>query len=255
MIRTAAVVLTVLAVLTVLTPIFAEGRWPFWEAVDSASYQLYVKDFGSLSAICSSGAYWTDGKRTRLLTAGHCAVDDGVRYAISRDGLTFAEATVIYRGWKKKEGSVLTWRFVLSGPPQVRPAQYGSDIDARAGDFAILEVAGALKTMPLGSNKDLQLGDLLFSIGFPIGGPKIAAPGIVGNPIYDAPGTAWDRYIGMNVPGKPGSSGTPMLDESGQIVGILVAGAGDNLHLATPIDLVRLKVPCLDQPVCAYFKP
>lgn len=231
----------------------AADRWPHWEDLEVTGYQLYVKNFDGLTAICSSGAYWTDGRTTRLLTAGHCAVDESVRYAVSQDGLNFVEVRILARGWKKKEGKSLSYRLFLAGPPNVR-SHDNPDVDYRAGDWAILEMTGARKVLAFGDSLVLQRGDALYAIGFPIGGPSVAAVGIVGNVKYDAPGTPWDRYIAANIPGKPGSSGTPVVNVAGQIVGLLVAGAGDNLHLLTPISLIQQKIPCLAEPVCAFFE-
>lgn len=93
--------------------------------------------------------------------------------------------------------------------------------------------------MKIGTSAKLLIGDAIFSVGFPIGGDRFASTGIVGNPRYSAPGTRWDNYVGLNIQGQPGSSGTNIVNEVGEVVSILVAGArgGDNLHLGTPIDL------------------
>lgn len=230
----------------------AQTKWPGWDALDVSSFQIYVKEFGSLTSACSAGAFFTNGKTTRLLTAGHCVYDETVRYAITRDGLNFVAARVLDKGWKGSSAGAAVRAHLRLG--LLTPQQVPSGVDTRGGDWAIIEVDGRLPVTALGTSKGLDLGDLLFSVGFPIGGDKMAAQGMVGNPRYNAPGTPWDGYIGARIPAAPGSSGTIVVNEKSQIIGILVAGARNDamLHLLTPIDLVRSKVSCLDAKVCAF---
>jgi hypothetical protein len=205
-----------------------------------------------LEAVCSSAAYWTNGTKSRLLTAGHCAAltsKSNAKIAISKDGLTFYEAKVIASGWRdesKKDGSYS----VSPNLPRISPRDSLVDgIDTTGGDWAILEVKTVLPVLPL-SRTPVKRGDFVYDIGFPIGGDSVAAWGIVANVAYGGTGTPWDGYIATNLPAMPGSSGTPVVNIRGEVVGILVAGAGDNLHLLTPIALVLEKLPCLMDEEC-----
>ena len=226
-----------------------------YQRLDTSSYQLFVRNLSSLEAICSAAAYWTNGKTTRLLTAGHCVVDESVRYALTNDGLNFREANILLRGWKAGSGMRFSWRSLLKGLPNLRAISTYNGMDVSLGDWAILEVKGKFETIPIGDSKILKMGDELFAIGYPIGGDKMATRGIVGNPAYLAPGFPWDGYIGANIPALPGNSGTAIVNTKGEMVAILVAGVGDNLHLLTPISLVRERAKCLSDEICPESKP
>ncbi len=195
-----------------------------WDALDRAAWQVYTRDFGKLEASCSAGAYWAGANVTRILTAGHCVVNESAQYTVTRDGLNFVEAKVLARGWVGN--------------------------DTSGGDWAVLEINGRHSVMPLGDSSTVKMGMSVFAVGFPIGGDKIATQGMVGNPRYRAPGTPWDGYIAASLTALPGSSGTTVVNKDGQIIGILVATAGNVFFLLTPINLVKSKVPCLQQEQC-----
>ena len=191
-----------------------------WAAFDRAVWQLYVREWGSLRAICSSGAYWTDGVTTRLLTAAHCVDNPRAEYAVSQDGSVFLPVRVLAVGWP--------W-----DPVQRRY------VDTEGDDWAVLEIQGLHSTMTVGLDAEVYLGMPIYVLGYPLGGDKLAAVGIVGNPEYAATGTLWRRYIGAQIFSRPGSSGSLVVNGDGLIIGILVAGAGEQLHLLTPIRKVR----------------
>ena len=109
------VLLALLLSLVLALPAGAEAKWPLWSVLDAASVQLYVKEFGGLAAICSAGQIVAPpGVVTAAvypgvefyLTAGHCTLDNSVRYAITRDGLNFVEVKVLATGISRIGGEV-----------------------------------------------------------------------------------------------------------------------------------------------------
>jgi serine protease Do len=50
------------------------------------------------------------------------------------------------------------------------------------------------------------------------------------------------RAIQTDAAANPGNSGGPALDTRGNIVGVLVAGGGENINFAIPIRLVCAKL-------------
>ncbi len=203
-----------------------------WSALEQASWQLWAYDsHGHAADVCTAGAYWSDGNKTRLLTAGHCTVGrKGYRYFITKDRVTFHEVRVLARGWFKVGGYLITSK----------------------GDWAILEVDGGYPSVPLGTSSGVETGMAAYGVSYPLGADRIAVHGIVSNPHYRFPGIHWDGYIALDMGSLPGSSGTTLVLGSGRIFGILVASAGRTFVLATPIDLVRKHVPCLDQDYCLW---
>ena len=52
---------------------------------------------------------------------------------------------------------------------------------------------------------------------------------------------AW-KVIQTDAAANPGNSGGPALDKQGHVVGVLVAGGGENMNFAIPIRQLCLKL-------------
>ncbi len=92
-------------------------------------------------------------------------------------------------------------------------------------DLAVLEVVTAadMPPMPLAADKDVPLGEQVFTIGFPVPGvlgtdPKFSEGSLGGQ---TGLGAAWLYQI--TVPVQPGNSGGPLVDHRGFVVGVIVA--------------------------------
>jgi len=103
-----------------------------------------------------------------------------------------------------------------------------------ANDIALLKVEGIFPALPLADSNRVQLGESVFTVGFP-------NPGIQGMQVkvtrgeisslagvQDNPG----QYQ-ISVPVQPGNSGGAVVDEYGNVTGIVVARLSDQAALAT----------------------
>jgi serine protease Do len=79
-----------------------------------------------------------------------------------------------------------------------------------------------------------QTGDELLLVGSPYGLYGTVTTGIVSRVSL--------RAIQTDAAANPGNSGGPALDTRGNIVGVLVAGGGENINFAIPIRLVCAKL-------------
>jgi S1-C subfamily serine protease len=131
------------------------------------------------------------------------------------------------------DGYLLTNAHVARGrgPLQVRrsgappsPAEVVG-VDA-ATDLAVLRVAGRdLPTLPL-SERRLRVGELVLAIGNPLGFDRSVTVGVVSALYRRIPGERGDVLDGLvqtDVSINPGSSGGPLLDAAGAVVGITTA--------------------------------
>jgi S1-C subfamily serine protease len=50
------------------------------------------------------------------------------------------------------------------------------------------------------------------------------------------------RVIQTDAAANPGNSGGPALDKNGNVVGVLIAGGGENINFAVPIRLACAKL-------------
>ncbi len=146
-------------------------------------------------------------------------------------------------------------RVVLPVPPSQSPLEIASVgkrqiVDAKVvgmhkeSDLALLKVEGHhLPTLPLGTRRPVQPGELVFAIGSPEGLQSSVTMGVVSSvwrqPDPDKPMV----YIQTDAPINPGNSGGPLVDLDGYVVGlntfILSQGGGsEGLGFAIPARLV-----------------
>jgi S1-C subfamily serine protease len=97
-----------------------------------------------------------------------------------------------------------------------------------------LERPSGLHSLALGGSSRLRIGDHIATISSPKGLANTVSDGLV-SAIRDDEG---ERLIQISAPISPGSSGGPVFDASGRVVGIatLQMSEGQNLNFATPID-------------------
>jgi len=101
-------------------------------------------------------------------------------------------------------------------------------------DVAVIRVqAASPPTLQLGSAEDLRVGDHVVAIGSPLGLQNTISEGIVSG--------LRGNVIQMSAPISRGSSGGPVLDSTGKVVGVSVATvtAGQNLNFAVPINWAK----------------
>jgi S1-C subfamily serine protease len=123
-------------------------------------------------------------------------------------------------------------------------------------DLAVLRVdAGKAKlpALPIGTSKELQVGQRVFAIGNPFGLDQTLTTGIVsalGREIESATRRMIHGVIQTDAAINPGNSGGPLLDSAGRLVGVTTAiyspsGASSGIGFAIPVDEVNRIVPRL----------
>jgi 2-alkenal reductase len=117
----------------------------------------------------------------------------------------------------------------------------------------LLKVPATLRPIPLGSSRDLKVGQSVLAIGNPFGLSRTLTSGII---------SALDRYlptqdyaeiagaIQTDAAINPGNSGGPLLDSAGRLIGVNSAirsasGSSSGVGFAIPADLVNRIVPQL----------
>jgi hypothetical protein len=108
-----------------------------------------------------------------------------------------------------------------------------------AYDLALLKVpADKLPALPLGDSSRVQVGQHVVAIGNPLGLSNTVSDGLVSalRPIG-----AQVSLLQLSAPISPGSSGGPIIDERGQVVGVstLMITRGQNLNFGVAINAVK----------------
>ena len=148
-------------------------------------------------------------------------------------------------------------KFMVSLPnqKQVEAKLVGRDQNK---DIAVLElrerVAG-LAPVLVGTSRDLQVGQKVIAIGNPFGFDHTVTTGIVsalGRSMLGAGDVTIRDMIQTDASINPGNSGGPLLNSSGELIGMntMIAspsGASSGVGFAIPVDTIRKIVPQLIQ--------
>lgn len=119
----------------------------------------------------------------------------------------------------------------------------------KARDIAIIKANGNdFRMLSLGDSSRLQIGEEVVAIGSPLSLESTVSNGIVsGIRTLDEGG---GQLLQITAPISPGSSGGPLFNMEGQVVGITTSGFenGENLNFAVPINNVKPLLKRLSKP-------
>ncbi|QSB01704.1 trypsin-like peptidase domain-containing protein [Methylomonas sp. EFPC1] len=121
-------------------------------------------------------------------------------------------------------------------------------------DIAVLKIGVGFKRpppVPVGTSRDLKVGQKVFAIGNPFGLDWTLTGGIVSaldRSLGGQEGPAVEHLIQTDAAINPGNSGGPLLDSAGRLIGINTAiyspsGASAGIGFAVPVDTVMRVVP------------
>jgi S1-C subfamily serine protease len=96
-------------------------------------------------------------------------------------------------------------------------------VDA-ANDLALLKADGRFACLPIAASRTGLLGGTVATVGFPDIGLQGFAPKLAKGEIASLSGAGDDpRYFQISVPVQPGNSGGALVDERGNVIGIVSA--------------------------------
>ena len=156
----------------------------------------------------------------------------GSGFIVSSDGLILTNAHVVSEA---KEVMVK-----LNDRREFKAKVLGADPKT---DVAVLRIdAKDLPTVPLGSARDLKVGEWVLAIGSPFGFENSVSAGVVSAKGRSLPDDSFVPFIQTDVAVNPGNSGGPLLNTRGEVVGINSqiysrTGGYQGLSFAIPIDL------------------
>jgi 2-alkenal reductase len=157
-------------------------------------------------------------------------------------------------------GHVVTNNHVVAGARRVYvQLDAGDPIEARVVgaspeyDLAVVKLARApknLRPIPLGTSKDLKVGQTVIAIGNPFGLQRTLTQGIVSALDRELPTTDYREVVGViqtDAAINPGNSGGPLLDALGRVIGINTAIAvnAEGINFAIPINAALRVLPSL----------
>src|SRR5262252_3899164 len=102
-------------------------------------------------------------------------------------------------------------------------------------DLAFLKIEGVdLPTVPLGNSNEVRLGDEVLLVGAPQGLEQTVSDGLISGIRLDN----GVRVLQTSAAASPGSSGGPLLNRSGEAVGVMSFKVvnGENLNFTIPVN-------------------
>ena len=170
---------------------------------------------------------------------GHVVTNHHVVTVEGPEGQRLGESKVVevtLSDGKTYKGRVIGWSFAF--------------------DIAVVQVFApldALKPIPIGRSKDLQVGQDVMAIGNPFGLDHSLTKGVVSalnRPIPTDYQTRILKGIQTDAAINPGNSGGPLLDSAGHLIGMNTAipaatGASVGIGFAIPVDTLNQIVPLL----------
>jgi S1-C subfamily serine protease len=132
------------------------------------------------------------------------------------------------------QGHVLTAAHVVAGATSIKVITAQGIRTAtvlrvdESNDVAILKISGgSYVPLPIAPSRQVRLGQTVATIGFPNIGFQGFSPKVTRGEISSVNGYADDpRGWQISVPVQPGNSGGPLLDENGNLIGIVVSKLG-----------------------------
>ena len=134
----------------------------------------------------------------------------------------------------------------LADERQLAAEIVGSDVKT---DLALIRVKTAekLPTVKLGNSDKIRAGDWIIAIGNPFGLGGSVTAGIISAKSRDIEAGAYDNFIQTDASINQGSSGGPMFNMNGEVIGINSAiystsGGSMGIGFATPINLAKFVI-------------
>lgn len=150
----------------------------------------------------------------------------GTGFVVRSDGVVVTNLHVIEEGRELR----VEFRDGTSYEPKAILA-----VDRRR-DLAVIQLeASGLAALKLGDSSELKAGQTIVAVGNPLGFRFSVARGVV-SARRELDGRDFIQ-VAMSV--EPGSSGSPVMDLEGRVVGILAVKTGDSLGFAIPVNQLK----------------
>ena len=132
----------------------------------------------------------------------------------------------------------------LLGPPALRDAAgrvYAIDQITRFSlqqDFVEFTLTTSPGAKPLPTNRTPELNTVVYAVGNALGTGVVIRDGLLTSQTPEDQDGRW-KWLRFSAAASPGNSGGPLLDGSGEVIGVvLMKSANENLNYALPIDEV-----------------
>ena len=150
-----------------------------------------------------------------------------------------------------KDGYIITNNHVVDGADEIKAKladgrEYKAKVIGRdqKTDLALIKISSIFKDLPaisLGDSDKMRVGDWVLAIGNPFGLEETVTQGIIsatGRVIGSGP---YDNFLQTDAPINPGNSGGPLINLSGEVIGInsAIIQSGQGIGFAIPSNMAK----------------
>ena len=137
-------------------------------------------------------------------------------------------------------GFIITNYHVVADSTKVKVIKNGIEYSATvvasdtSNDIAILKISQATKPLSLITSRKVKIGNNVYSMGFPNVQLQGISPKFTSGVISSLTGLQDDpKHFQISVPVQPGNSGGALVDEKGNVVGIVTAKLSQKVAIST----------------------
>jgi hypothetical protein len=226
---------------------YANGKGVVKDYVESYKWILLAGAQGKDDA--KQGASELEGKMTReQIAEGQKLARNFKPREVPSDGGDSSAASIVQTRpeasgtgfFITEDGYLITNEHVAGNGAQVRLVTAAGLISAKvvntdaANDLALLKADGKFMPLPLAASRAVKMGSTVATVGFPNVGLQGFAPKLAKGEVAALSGAQDDpRYFQISVPVQPGNSGGALVDEHGNVVGVVAAKLSAGAALAT----------------------
>jgi serine protease Do len=149
-----------------------------------------------------------------------------------------------------REGLIVTNNHVVENADQIKvrladDREFDAKVIGRDSktDLALIQIEGAkdLSPLKLGDSEKLEVGSWVLAVGSPFGLEQTVTAGIVSAKGRFIGAGPYDDFIQTDASINPGNSGGPLLNMSGEVVGIntAIVAQGQGIGFAIPVNLAQ----------------
>lgn len=215
------------------------------------AHQVYAMDAPGVVSVSATGVGQTPSPAELVKGEG------GEEGTSSGSGFEIDGSGTILTNWHVVENAAKVMVSVSEDRRAVRARVVGED---PARDLALLRIPTeglTLRPLKLGRSSGVQVGEPVLAIGNPFGYTRTLTTGVVsalGRQIQAPNGATIDDILQTDAALDPGSSGGPLLNSQGEVIGIntqivsVGSSGGDvGISLAIPIDQARSALARLEK--------
>jgi putative serine protease PepD len=235
-----------------------KGDYAAYKSAGLSPQQIYEQRAGSVVEIKTTfpGTYDIFGQQT----GGGQALGTG--FVVSKDGYILTNAHVVSEGGQAVSTVTVIFKGSGSQGTQVEGTVVGAD---ESTDVALIKIdpsqTPGLTPIPLGDSSKVTVGEAVVAIGNPLGLDFSLSSGVVSatnRDLQSPSGATISGGIQTDAAINPGNSGGPLIDASGNVIGIneqidSQSGGNEGIGFAVPINtavqvMEQIKAGTLPQP-------